>query len=184
MNNNPPYLLTYPRSGSHYFHELFYKKTKMAIGRSHRVIDVFDHEKNKTKNIVTIIRDPKETLWSLLALQENYGYETSQGSIKQGMSDYILFYNFLFEYADYIIDFNDLIKYPNLVIGKVVKGLEIKEQDVSEFDIEEYKKVVGYRYIPSSKKLSEYDEKSFESFNLGLCYYEYEKLLTKKIIID
>lgn len=180
----PPSLITYPRSGSHYFHELFYRNTRTLINRSHGVMDVLDHNKNKIKQIITIVRDPKETLWSLIGVQEHYGHMATEGSIKQDLSDYSLLCNFLFEYADFVVDFNDLVNFPELTMNKILKELKINQEVASDADMNNYKKITGDRYVKSSKTLLEYKEKSFDNFNLGLCYYEYNKLLTRKIDIN
>jgi len=183
MHSNPPYLLTYPRSGSHYFHQLFYQKTGIRIEGSHTILDLFYKDMNKTKQIITIVRDPKETAMSILAVQSSYGQDVNKDFINHVLSNYILFYKFLYEHADYVIDFNDLVNDSSLVINNFMDYLNIKIEDNLEFTIEDYKKFNGEKYLGSSQNLKEYKTISLVDFNTDLCYYEYNKLLEKKIII-
>lgn len=194
---NIPYLVTYPRSGSHYFDDLVYKEAKIHIEKSHFVNLLFDKNNNKKRTILTIARDPKDTINSLIAAQ-------TQGPIKRKnphfinntfneiITSYILLYSFLCDHADHVIDFNDLIEYPDAVIKKTLNLLEINEKNYNLF----YRGEQPYskEYIPSSKELSNYDKdvlNKYESmfseygfnFNIDLCYFYYDRLLEKKIIV-
>lgn len=195
MKDKVPYLLTYPRSGSHYFDELVYKKTKIHIEKSHFVNLLFDENNNKTRTILTIARDPKDSINSLIAAETQNIRRLSNEMDKlhfinqtfnQIITSYILLYSFLCDYADYVIDFNDLIKYPDIVIQKTLDLLEINEENYNLFHRGE--QPYAKEYIPSSKKLSNYDKdilnkyKMF-NFNIDLCYFYYDKLLQKKITV-
>lgn len=192
-----PYLLTYPRSGSHYFDDLVYKEAKIHIEKSHFVNLLFDKNNNKKRTILTIARDPKDTINSLIAAETQYPLKKMNphfinNKFNKIITSYILLYSFLCEHADYVIDFNDLIKYPDTVIKKTLNLLEINEENYSLF----YRGEQPYakEYIPSSKELSNYDKdilNKYESmfseygfnFNIDLCYFYYNRLLEKKIII-
>lgn len=182
IHNLLPHLLTYPRSGSHFFEEAFYKKTGERVSRSHTIVQAFDENKNKIKKIVTIIRDPKDTIVSWLTLQKKYGNEANKQSINQALSDYALLYQFFLDNADYIIDFNDLVEYPDLVIKKIMELLGIKQESQSDFYVDE--NFNKNQYLKSSKILPYYNEINLDGYNIGLCYYEYNRLLAKKITID
>lgn len=192
-----PYLLTYPRSGSHYFDDLVYKEVKIHIEKSHFVNLLFDKNNNKKRTILTIARDPKDTINSLIAAQtQDPNQKNNLNFINQKFNEiitsYILLYSFLCEHADYVIDFNDLIKYPDTVIKKTLNLLKINEENYNLF----YRGETPYskEYIPSSKKLSNYDKdilNKYESmlseygsnFSIDLCYFYYKRLLEKKIIV-
>jgi hypothetical protein len=182
VNESSPHLLTYPRSGSHFFEEEFYKKTGQRVSRSHTIVQAFDGNKNKLKKIVTIIRDPKDSISSLLTLQKKYGNPVDKHSINQALSDYVLLYQFFIDYADYVIDFNDLVEYPELVINKIMEHLKINKKSEFDFDIDE--NFHPKKYFKSSQILPYYEEINLDGFNLELCYYEYNRILPKKIIID
>jgi hypothetical protein len=182
--NKRPHLLTYPRSGSHYFEEVLYTKIGTRIDRSHTIVDVVDEKKDKTKKIITIIRDPEQVLKSTIALQAKFGNKVTEHSIKQALSEYALLHDFLFDHADIVICFNDLINHPELVINKTLEFLNIDHQGRESYSIDDYKKLVSKRYTPSSKDLPDYKEIDLDNFNTGICYYFYNKLLEKKIIIN
>ena len=194
---NIPYLVTYPRSGSHYFDDLVYKEAKIHIKKSHFVNLLFDKNNNKKRTILTIARDPKDTINSLIAaetqdLPKKMNPHFINNKFNKIITSYILLYSFLCDYADYVIDFNDLIKYPDTVIKKTLNLLEINEENYNLFY--RGKQPYAKEYIPSSKELSNYDKdilNKYESifseygfnFNIDLCYFYYYRLLEKKIII-
>ena len=90
-------------------------------------------------------------------------------------------HNFLYDHADYIIDFNDLVKYPEPVTKKILNLLEINAEDYIFFATSpiEYSE----NYVASSKTLSSYDENLLNMFDFDSCYFYYNRILEKKIII-
>ena len=184
---NVPYLTTFPRSGSHYFDELFYKETGVYIEKSHSITSVFDKNNNKQKSLITIARDPKDSIISYIAnaknnrLKEPMPWYYEQVRINQVLTEYITMYYFLYNHADYVIDFQDLVSFPDATIKKILRVLEIDEKDHKPFDtsVHNYAK----EYIPSSKSLSSYDNTILDRFNINLCYFHYNKILEKKILI-
>jgi hypothetical protein len=180
MNTVPPHLVTFPRSGSHYFDRLIYEKAKFHIERSHIVNHLFDKNNNKTRRIITIARDPKESIHSLLALHKFLSNQDRQ--INETLTEYILLYSFLYENADYVIDFKDLVEYPDLVTEKILDLLEINEENSGIFVTNiDYNRKNG---TESSKMLSSYGNISLDQFNIDLCYFHYHRLLEKKINIE
>jgi hypothetical protein len=180
-----PYLVTYPRSGSHYFDELFYKEKKIRIQKSHSINLLFDQNNNKEKTIITIARDPRDSIASYIANEEgqpsNAGWPITHKRISQIISEYIYMYNFLYEYADFVVDFNDLVKYPDDLIKKILDLLKIDQQDYKFFTNDPIVYDVGY--IASSKNLPFYNKYSLDNLNINLCYFYYNRLLEKKTIL-
>lgn len=183
MKKNLPHLVTFPRSGSHFFAKLIYKKTKFNLQRSHTVNIAFGYDNSKIKKIVTIIRDPKDTITSLIALENGLGYYIKNDRINEIITEYILFYNFLLQEADYVIDFKDLITYPDIVVDKMLELLEIDEKTYLKYPDDTYYDAVGLAK-ESSKSIPGYEDVDLDSFNLNLCYLYYEKLLSKAIKFD
>jgi hypothetical protein len=188
MKYKLPYLLTYPRSGSHYFDDLVYKEAKIHIEKSHFVNLLFDKNNNKEKTILTIVRDPIDSINSVVAAEtQNASMRINPHFVRPKVNElitfYILLYSFLCDHADYVIDFNDLVEYPDAVIKKTLNLLEINEENYNLF----YRGEQPYakEYIPSSKKLPNYDKDilSKYNFNIDLCYFYYNRLLEKKIIV-
>ena len=90
-------------------------------------------------------------------------------------------YSFLLQHADYVIDFNDMIKYPELVIKKLLSLLNINENNYHLFNREIVPKYKNF--IPSSKSLPIYKSNALDGVDIDLCYFYYNKLLERKIII-
>jgi hypothetical protein len=185
MKDHLPYLVTFPRSGSHYFDELVYKEAGIRIEKSHTLNSLFDKNNNKQRKLITIVRDPVDSITSYSA----YGLINSGSRplfatdtrVNQLLTEYILMHNFLYDHADYIIDFNDLVSYPDAVIKKILSLLEIGAEDYVFFATSpiEYSE----EYLASSKILSSYDKNLLDKFNVDACYFYYNRILEKKIII-
>jgi hypothetical protein len=175
-----PHLVTFPRSGSHYFAKLVHEKTMFNIQRSHSINISFDKDNKKIKTIVTIARDPKDTITSLVALQKFQGIDTPDSKINEIITQYSMFYNFLFQEADYVIDFKDLVSIPNMVIEKTLKLIQIDQTSYIKFPDETDYNAKGLAK-GSSKTISGYKEIDLNNFNMELCYLYYSKLLSKAI---
>lgn len=180
MSIRPPHLLTYPRSGSHYLDRLIYKESKFNIERSHEVDHSFGNNNEKTKRIVTIARDPKESIVSYIALEKHIS-PSSSPRVHQMITEYILLYNFLCEHADYVIDYEDLVNYPDKITERLLELLEINEENSYRFVTN--MNCDSKNYVQSSKELAFYKDISLDSFNLKLCDFYYNKLLEKKIVL-
>jgi hypothetical protein len=183
INRVIPHLLTYPRSGSHYFDDMLYEEEKIHFTKSHYLDQLFDKDGSKRRKIITIARDPIDSISSYLALNE-YRLESEDDTefvIKEKITEYVLMYSFLYDHADYIIDFNDLITYQKSVIKRILDLLNIDKNTYNWFDESDIEKYKGFK--PSSKSLSSYDRSMLDGFDLSLCYYYYYKLLENKIII-
>jgi len=178
INKIIPHLLTYPRSGMHFFDDTLYEIENIHFTKSHFLDELFDKDNNKQRVIITIARDPKDSISSYLGMPYTV---IDAFSINQRISEYVFMYAFLCENADYVIDFNDLVSSPESVIKKILSLLNIDKSKYNLFDrsfIAKYK-----NYIPSSKSFRNYDENVLDNSDLGLCYYYYNKLLEKKIIV-
>ncbi len=185
MKTHIPYLVTFPRSGSHYFDELIYKEAGIHIEKSHTLNLLFDKNNNKQRKLITIVRDPVKSITSYSAYeQSNAGPKplfATETRVNQLLTEYILMHNFLYDYADYVIDFNDLVSNPEAVTKKILSLLAISSEDYDFFATSpmEYSK----DYLASSKTLSNYDKNLLDKFNFDSCYFYYNRILEKKIII-
>ena len=174
-------MLTYPRSGSHYFDDILYKQENIHFTKSHYIEELFDKNNNKTRTIITISRDPVDSISSYLSLYKDLNANGHEFAIIENITKYILMYSFLCENADYVIDFNDLIEYPEPVIKKI---LELLNLDKDKYHLFNRNVIPKYKdFIPSSKSLPRYRDDLLDGFDVDLCYFYYHKLLEKKIII-
>lgn len=179
--NHIPHLLTFPRTGSHYFDKLVYEKAGISIDKSHSINRVFDKDSNKQKTIITIVRDPIDTISSYLTLQEQGYGDTNLERIEETITNYVFMYRFLYDYADCIIDFKDLVSRPDDVVERVFSLLEIKEEDYKFFNM--VYNPWHEEYVPSSKTLPGYKKYKLDEHNIGLCYFYYNRILKRKIVI-
>lgn len=176
-----PYLITYPRSGSHFLVKIFYEKTGIDVGYSHEINNLFDKQGNKIKTAITIARNPIDSVKSYIALERNYNIAIDQNLVNHGISQYVLLYDFLYNYADYVIDYNDLISQPEAVLDKLIDELQLEDNGSFKNGIEW--KETNSQYLPSSKVVPEYHKIDFNQSNIDICYDRYYQLLTKKIKI-
>ena len=185
MKKHIPYLVTFPRSGSHYFDELIYKEAGIHIEKSHTLNLLFDKNNNKQRRLITIVRDPVESITSYSAYEQSHSGPRPlfaiETRVNQLLTEYILMHNFLYDYADYVIDFNDLVSYPDTVTKKIISLLEIGSEDYAFFAT--YPMEYSEDYLASSKVLSSYDKNLLDKFNFDSCYFYYNRILEKKIII-
>ena len=178
-----PHVLTYPRSGMHFFDDTLYEIENIHFTRSHFIDGVFDKNNNKIRTIITISRDPIDSISSYLALYNGFDlhYVEHDNVFQEKITEYVLMYSFLCEHADYVIDFNDLVQHSKPVIKKILNLLNI---DKNKYDFFHKNVIPRHKdYIPSSKSLTNYNKNMLNNFDLDLCYYYYHKLLEKKIII-
>lgn len=185
MKENLPYLVTFPRSGSHYFDELIYKEAGIHIEKSHTLNLLFDKNNKKQRKLITIVRDPIDSITSYTVYeQSNSGPRplfATDTRVNQLLTEYIVMHNFLYEYADHVIDFNDLVSYPDVVTKKILSLLEIDAEDYIFFATSpiEYSE----KYLASSKILPSYDKNLLDKFDFNSCYFYYNRILEKKITI-
>jgi hypothetical protein len=185
MKEHLPYLVTFPRSGSHYFDELIYKEAGIHIEKSHTLNSLFDKNNNKQRKLITIVRDPIDSITSYSAYEQSHSGPrplfATDTRVNQLLTEYILMHNFLYEHADYIIDFNDLVACPEAVTKKILSLLAIDSKDYVLFAT--YPMEYSENYLASSKTLSSYDENLLNMFDFDSCYFYYNRILEKKIII-
>jgi hypothetical protein len=148
---------------------------------SHSVTSLFDKDNNKQKTVITIVRDPMDSISSYLALQEINNGPNRPERIEQVLTEYVLMYSFLYDNADYVIDFKDLVESPDAIAKKMLKLLDIDKNNYQLFNREYNIRHAGY--VKSSKKLPGYGQLSPHEYNIGLCYFYYNRLLEKKIEI-
>jgi hypothetical protein len=162
-------IVTYPRSGANYLHNLIFNYSSISIGYVHKTDNI-----NGT--IITIARDPFESIHSDVAMRKHYHPE--EGYNKTYNTRYIDMYNFLYNNADIVIDYKDLIESPNQVVEKTcnILGLEKLLNDRPQRGDDE-----DQSYLVSSKTSPQYKEKHFNIEYINDCYEPYTRLLSRSI---
>lgn len=164
---NPPKIITYPRSGTHYLQNLILGYSSQKITFSHFPV-------TENRFIITIVRDPFDSIQSTVAMKKYYNPET------YAESDYLEYYVELYKYldqnADLIIDYDDLINFPEETTKMICDLLDFKKNP-SSYKMHGDKKEI--EYLVSSKTVKEYDEEYFQIEDMSNCYDQYNKLLFK-----
>jgi hypothetical protein len=164
---NPPRIIAYPRSGTHYLQNLIFAYSSKKITFSHYPV-------NEDSFIITIVRDPFDSLQSHVAMSKHYNPE------KYTENDYTEYYVGLYEYLDrkanLIIYYNDLINFPEATTKMICDLLGFKK-NISDYNVLVDNKDI--KYLVSSKTVKEYNEEYFKIEDMAKCYSEYHKLLSK-----
>jgi hypothetical protein len=160
-------IVAYPRSGTHYLQNLILAYSSKKITFSHYAVP-------ENSFIMTIVRDPFDSIQSFMAMRKHYNPETYKET------DYLEYYVGLYKYLDLnaniVIDYNDLISFPEETT-KMICDLIGFEKNISDYNRLDDNK--NMEYLVSSKKVKEYDEEYFKIEEMSNCYNEYNKLLSK-----
>jgi hypothetical protein len=164
-------IVAYPRSGTHYLQNLILAYSSKKITFSHYAVP-------EDSFIITIVRDPFDTVQSFMAMKKHYNPETYKET------DYLDYYVGLYKYLDVnaniVIDYNDLINFPEETT-KMLCDLIGFEKNTSNYGVLGDNKEI--EYLVSSKKVKEYSEEYFKIEEMSNCYNEYNKLLSKANIV-
>lgn len=152
MNNFT--LITYPRSGSHLFldvlHQLIYYKDIGSIDKTHDL-------NYDAKNVLTIARNPLDTIASSSAMRLQYASSSNyKDVIKERSETYLKYYNFFNETNPIIISYENLYLNPVSSITKFANrmGMTIISSLYEPTSFDDFKN----NHLLSSKKNVNYDE--------------------------
>jgi hypothetical protein len=166
-------MITYPRSGANYLQTLIFNKTGEHIVYSHTI----DLENSDNSVIISIARDPFDSIHSHMTMKKHYYPEESFSNLYT--NHYNDIYNFSYENAGIVIDYNDLVQKPQVVVDRVCQMLGLKETLVHEpWALADNKE---NDYLVSSRTSKEYSNKHFNVEDVNACYDAYHNLLSKAI---
>lgn len=147
-------VITFPRSGSFFLKGLIENNSGLKVIKTH-VPDL-----TKTKTVITIARNPKDTITSYLAMLAEYrDFQDYEGVAKELLNDYVENYKYFMSHADIIIDFDNLVNHPEQTLKAILQAtdqdipeqIEVKTIDTDMIDVE---------HLSSSKKSLSYNEMS------------------------
>jgi hypothetical protein len=96
-------LPTYPRCGSHYLAEYFLQTTGVVLNKTHRPLT------NNYDYRVSIIRDPRESITSRLAMQLHHENEkTLDEYLSICKIEYLTFYKYIIEKVEIVFEYKQL----------------------------------------------------------------------------
>jgi len=175
---------TYPRSGSNFLFHYLKNTTDFNIRKTHDKI--FNNKK-----IITIIRDPFDSIASMITMQykdlEDYNHN-HQFACDARIQQYESFYNYILQNIEFIINFNGIEnkidKVSNLICEKF-NGNKINTiEEINKFEWFKKTATLEDGNIATSKTHEYYNlsKQSLEKYNLSKCYKLYNEALSKSII--
>lgn len=177
-------LVTYPRTGSHLIHHYLKQLTGFSLNKTHSPEWVGD------KKIITVIRDPKESLKSAFVMSKHYAikedpnfdWELNKHDHKlTNPTSYFYFFEYMINHSDVIIDYQTLIERPYDVCKFLAEyiGLNIKNEEPYVQVLQDH---LGEKYLVSSTTSSEYEDMDVSWVDFSRHYKIYEQVLAKKTI--
>jgi hypothetical protein len=122
-------VVSFPRSGSNFFMTEFSAMSGISLKLTHAMLNC--------DTAISCIRNPKDTLVSLLAMkvtQMNYELESVSDSkivsdclkvLDQMKVGYKKFYQYLLDSTNIMVDYESFCKYPSLYVKKICDSLNI-----------------------------------------------------------
>ena len=113
-------LPTYPRCGSHYLAEYFLQTTGVVLNKTHRPLT------NNYDYRVSILRDPRDSIISRLAMQLHHENEkTLDEYLEICKIEYLIFYKYIIENVEIVFDY-DQLKDIDLVVDYICQVTGVK----------------------------------------------------------
>ena len=135
-------ILTFPRSGSNYLRELIRQKLRDPNNPDIPIDIPKTHLPSEAdgKKVISIIRDPYDTMKSLVALAltfpDDHEFTVDSGEIfKFPATEYMETYSYITANSDLIIDYRDLVSRPNDVLDHLAQSMNLvvnKEEYVNQ----------------------------------------------------
>jgi len=126
------FILTFPRSGSHFLREYMIQATGKFLLSSHEYDDYLKIQDVVKDNTITILRNPVDTIASLSVIikhsKKNINQEgvSDQSFVDDAKSMYIRFYKDIVPKINYVIDYEKLINNPKDVMKSISAKLRLE----------------------------------------------------------
>ena len=126
------FILTFPRSGSHFLREYMIQATGKFLLSSHEYDDYLKIQDVVKDNTITILRNPVDTIASLSVIikhsKKNIDQEgvSDQSFVDDAKSMYIGFYKDIVPRINYVIDYEKLINNPKDVMKSISAKLRLE----------------------------------------------------------
>ncbi len=166
-------IVTYPRSGANYL-------SNLLLNDSGHEIKYFHKPENPDRFIITVARDPFESIHSHVTMRKHY--HPDEGYNKGYNNEYKDMYNFLYENANIVIDYKELIQFPERVLSKIYNDLNLEKNpkdDPSPMPSDNKENT----YLRSSKTSNEYGNEHFKREEISDCYEPYNRLLSRAVSV-
>lgn len=176
-------IVTFPRVGSYYLQDRILQHTGVYVKKYHNI---------KNNKMITIARDPADSLTSKLAMSVFYDksdeiiQDIRNNKITKDVEEYFDGAKNVYPSKDFyaIIDYRDLMEHPletTMALADIM-NLTITTKDYKENSIKEKPEI---SHLVSSKKVDEYKEiKDYvEKLDLSLLYNFYNRAISHSMKI-
>jgi len=163
-------LITYPRTGSHYLRELLLQKLDIRMSAFHTKDEALGF-------VLTIARDPYETLQSFLTMSAHYDQEVGTQAEIEKCSN---MYRYLHTRANAVIDYDTLVKNPDKVVQAMsdVIGKPVIDHPYKDTIVDKPNR----GHLVSSLTSELYDTKHLDGYDLSDVYSAYHLLLSRRLV--
>jgi hypothetical protein len=168
-------LATYPRSGQHLLRENIIQRFKI-----NNFIWTHEIEKNLKNKLITIARNPTDSIVSWVAMNNYYNKnENLLKAIKNAQLEYNLFYSYILNYVNVVINYDYLNTEMEKIIQYIGKSFNLMpNNDTVILNIKDEKE---NKHLVSSKQNLKYDSiyKIVEDTDLSKEFILYKETLLK-----
>jgi hypothetical protein len=173
----PIHIVTVMRCGQNYLQTLLTEETDLTWTHSHKYT-------GQQGRIVTIARDPFDSLVSRLTMQKILNKNMTNAYILDMINENLETYNLLAKHSKIVIDYIDLVSNPLGVVNYLTKALggHAEKHNLNLLLTDDL--LLGY--FVSSKISKEYEEVSdmVKLLDLSELYKAYQPLYEQTVIID
>lgn len=169
-------LVTIPRTGSNYLIRLIQQKTK-----GFQIIKTHSFPKEH-RHIITIARDPRDTILSTAAMNAHSG-NWQDNNFSGFIDEYVKLGSRLYDEARIIISYDDLIKHPDEVVKYLANVMNIKYTDKEYTNTLSDNQELGYLVSSQTSMYYHMLEPLMDTLDLSEAYEIYHKMLSKSIKI-
>jgi hypothetical protein len=181
-----PIIISYPRSGRNYLHQILNNAFEKNFAFSHVNNPEKINELNNYNYLIALVRNPIDSISSIVAMNLEFNKDLEINNlINYQIKEYIKFYSFALENADTFIDFNSIANNINKVIEyvSIVTNYTILNNKPNNNIIKDFP---DGKFLKTSKKTEKYNDIVFSVKNKDLneCFKLYQKALERCVKID
>ncbi len=146
----------------------------VSLTKTHQAVN-----KKENQILVSIARNPVDTILSATAMVVHYGLESSiTETLRHISNQYLDYYNYMIKEVDVIINFYDIEKYPKETLVRIAQmtGVVNRNPVISDFELAD---LVENRHLHTSKNSVYYDKvkNKVKDLNLEKHFVLYEHAL-------
>lgn len=140
-------LVTFPRSGAHYFQNYVFQSTGYKIDKT--------HEPLQDVPIVTIARNPIDSVASMVGMITEYNKDIAVDvAVNKIINNYENFYRYLDHHASLIFDYEDLVNSPEKVAESFANFTDLEYRNINYID--DLSDMISKKHVKTSTSTQNY----------------------------